>query len=158
MFDIVCALKVVINQKRHPANASHTGGSGLKAKRQSGDGRHDTTLAVISRLRIDLDCVCFRWLTNSAAVGIVYAHPVGRAMHSRDLTPKQASDLHQEVHRITMYFNKLANRMAELQFAPDDKLFRLMQDAERSLAALSKETYAVRTQLHPRVSKRSSGM
>ena len=54
-------------------------------------------------------------LTNSAAVGIVYAPSVRRAMHSRDLTPKQASDLHQEVHRITMYLNKLANRMAELQ-------------------------------------------
>jgi thiamine biosynthesis lipoprotein ApbE len=79
-------------------------------------------------------------------------------MSSRDLTPKQASDLHQEVHRMTMYINKLANRMAELQFAPDDKLFRLVQDAERSLAALSNETYAVRTQLHPRTSKRSSGI
>ena len=53
-------------------------------------------------------------------------------MTSRDLTPQQASDLHQEIHRITMYFNRLANRMAQLQFAKDDKLFRLVQDAERS--------------------------
>ena len=57
-----------------------------------------------------------------------------------------------------MYINKLANRMAELQFEPNDRLFRLVQDAEWSLAALSNETYSVRTQLHPRTSKRSSGM
>ena len=78
-------------------------------------------------------------------------------MTSRDLTPQQASDLHQEIHRIAMYINRLANRMAELQFAPDDRLFQHVKNAERSLAVLSKETYAVRTQLHPRASKRSMG-
>ena len=80
-----------------------------------------------------------------------------RSMHSRDLTPKQASDLHQEIHRIAVYLNQLANRMAQLKFAKDDKLFQPVQNAEKSLILLSNETFAVRTQLHPRASKRSLG-
>ncbi len=76
-------------------------------------------------------------------------------MTSRDLTPQQASDLHQEIHRGTIYINQLANRMAQLQFANEDRLFQLVQAAEKSLVLLSNETYAVRTQLHPRASKRS---
>ena len=54
-------------------------------------------------------------------------------MFSNDLTPKQASDLHQEIHRIAVYLNKLADRMAELQFAPEDQLLQLVQAAERSM-------------------------
>ena len=76
-------------------------------------------------------------------------------MFSNDLTPKQASDLHQEIHRIAVYLNKLADRMAELQFAPEDQLLQLVQAAERSMARLAKETFEVRTRLHPHRSKRS---
>ena len=78
-------------------------------------------------------------------------------MTSRDLTSQQASDLHREIHRIAMYLNRLARRMAHLQFATDDELFRLVQNAEKSLVLLSNETDAVRTQLHARASTRSMG-
>jgi hypothetical protein len=57
---------------------------------------------------------------------------------------------------MAMYINQLATRMAQLQFPNDDKLFQLVQNAEKALVLLSNETYAIRTQLHPRVSKRSA--
>ena len=78
-------------------------------------------------------------------------------MFSNELTPKQASDLHKEIYRIATYLNRLADRMAQLQFAPDDRLFQLVQAAEKSFVLLSNETYAVRTRLQPRASKRSMG-
>ena len=87
----------------------------------------------------------------------MYTRSLRRTVTSHDLTPQQASDLHQEIHRITMYLNQLANQMAQLKFANDGKLFQLVQSAERSLVLLSNETFAVRTQLHPRANKRSLG-
>ena len=59
-------------------------------------------------------------------------------MTSCDLTPQQTSDLYREIHRIAMYLKRLARRMAHLQFATVDALFRLVQNAEKSLVPLFK--------------------
>lgn len=77
-------------------------------------------------------------------------------MTGKDLTPKQAQELHTEIHRISMYLQKLTSRMVELQFQKNDALFLLVQHAETSLVLLSSETHALRRQLHPRSSKRSA--
>ena len=77
-------------------------------------------------------------------------------MKATDLTPKQASDLHKEIFQIATYVNKLATRMSVLQFAKEDKLFQLVQKAEKALEALSNETYHLRTQLRSHASKRSA--
>jgi hypothetical protein len=66
-------------QQKSPANASHAGGSGLKAKRQSGDGRHDTKLAVILRLQIDLHCVSF-WIATAISAAFRLIHIIAKLM------------------------------------------------------------------------------
>ena len=75
----VCNCRSQICARKSPANASHAGGSGLKAKRQSGDGRHDTKLAVILRLQIDLHCVSF-WIATAISAAFRLIHIIAKLM------------------------------------------------------------------------------
>ena len=72
-------------------------------------------------------------------------------MRADDLTADQADNLNLEIHRMASRIYDLMRRMQELKFEQDDKLFVAIQIAQKSLKALSDETFETRTRLRRRL-------
>jgi hypothetical protein len=74
----------------------------------------------------------------------MYTSWPARPSISRDvLTASQASQIHDRISPTLDYLNRLQNRMVTLRFKSDDPLFRLTQDAYKTLFRMAAELQSI---------------